>query len=493
MTDPNSSASKHRPKNSAHVRTLALSLGQAERAIHEFAAGQLDAIVDADGQTYLLRPAQNQLRQSERRLQAIIDSAADAIMVVSRRGVIVSQSQAVRRLLGFEPEELIGKNFFEIICDGDRTSLYTAFFHVVEGFEESAIVQFRHPTRDGAYRWIEANVSKLFVKDSASVVFCMRPMDMPRIPGLATPPPPAVAIPVSRAKDRFLAMIAHELRTPLTPVLLGVAELEEDARFAEARAVLAMIRRNIAVQTRLIEELTDFALVGEHKVRLRMEAIDLHDALRFVLEICRSEIANTKIDMRLDLGLTESSVIADSVRLQQVMWNLLKHAIKFSAPESGISIATSDGPPGQVSIEFIDHGIGIEAGLLPRIFDAFQQASLSEQRVRGGLGLGLFIAKGLAEAQGGTLTAQSEGRGKGATFRLTLPKAPPDRAISPTETDSRFFHPASHSASQLGRLYRPASGRGRMTSLRSRTPAEPKKRHSHGEGGSRSSSGNTGS
>ncbi|MEO8352392.1 MAG: PAS domain-containing sensor histidine kinase, partial [Chthoniobacteraceae bacterium] len=376
--------------------------------------------------------------------QAIIDSAADVITVVSRGGEIVSQSQAVRRLLGYEPEELVGKSIFELIYEGDLNSLYTAFFNVIEGFKETATVQFHHPTRDGSYRLIEATVGQLLLNDSTSVVLSMRSIETPRLPRVEPPSREAVAVPVVRAKDRFLAMIAHELRTPLTPVLLGVQELEEEERFAEARPVLAMMRRNLEVQTRLIEELTDFALVGEHKVRLRLKAIDLHDALRFALEICRSEIADAKIEMHLDLGATESHVVADSVRLQQVMWNLLKNAIKFSSSGSSISIATIDGPPGEVAIEFIDQGIGIEATLLSRIFDAFQQGSLSEQRVRGGLGLGLFIAKGLTEAQGGTLTALSEGRGKGSTFRLTLPKAPTDKPIPPTETDSRFFHPARH-------------------------------------------------
>ncbi len=443
MTGPNQSSPKLRSNDSETATTLALSLAQAEKAIHEFTAGQLDAIVDPDGNAHLLRPAQEQLRESESRLQAIIDSAGDVITVVSRGGVIVSQSPAVRRLLGYEPGELVGKSIFELIYEGDMDELYTAFFTVIEGFEEFATAQFHHPARDGSYRLLEATVGKLVVNDFTSVVLSMRSIDTRRVPRAELPSRQAASVPVVRAKDRFLAMIAHELRTPLMPVLLAVEELEEEERFTEARPVFAMIRRNVEVQTRLIEELTDFALVGEHKVRLRLEAIDLHETLRFVLGICQREISEAKIAMRLDLGATESGVVADSVRLQQVMWNLLKNAIKFSSLGSSISIATFDGPPGEVTIEFTDQGIGIEATLLPRIFDAFQQGSPSEQRVRGGLGLGLFIAKGLTEAQGGTLTALSNGRGKGATFCLTLPNAPPDRAIPPTETDARFLHPAN--------------------------------------------------
>ena len=336
--------------------------------------GQLDAIVDTDGNAHLLRPAQEHLRESETRLQAIIDSAADVITVVSRGGVIASQSQSVRRLLGYEPEELVGKSIFDLVFEGDMDQLYSAFFNVIEGFEESATAQFHHPARDGSYRLLEATVGKLIVNDLTSVVLSMRSIDTRRVPRVELASRQAAAVPVVRAKDRFLAMIAHELRTPLMPVLLAVEELEEEERFAEARPVFAMIRRNVEVQTRLIDELTDFALVGEHKVRLRLEAIDLHETLRFVLGMCQREISGAKIAMRLDLGASESGIVADSVRLQQVMWNLLKNAIKFSSVGSSISIATLDGPPGQVTIEFTDQGIGIEATLLPRISTPFNKA-----------------------------------------------------------------------------------------------------------------------
>ncbi len=432
------------PTGSAKAITLALSLAQAEKAIHDFTAGQVDAIVDADGRAHLLQPAQEHLRQSERRLQAIIDGAADLIAVVNRGGTILSQNRAAYRLLGYSAKELVGCDFFTLIHEEDLPRAYSAFSNVIEGLQENAVAHFRLRAHDGSWRMIEATAGLMPDASPASIVLTMRLSVRPIIPPAEPTLRAAVAVPVERAKNRFLAMIAHELRTPLTPVLLGVAELEEEEQFAEARPILAMMRRNLEVQTRLIEELTDFALVGEHKVRLRLETIDLHETLRFVLEICRSEIADAKIEMRLDLGAAENVVVADSARLQQVMWNLLKNAIKFSASGSSISIVTVDSPPGNVTIEFVDHGIGIDAALLPRVFDAFQQGSLSEQRVRGGLGLGLFIAKGLTEAQGGTLTARSEGRGKGSSFLITLPNAPPDHAVLPaTETDARFFHPVS--------------------------------------------------
>ena len=439
-TDPSRPTLAHNPEKAI---TLALSLAQAERAIQAFTAGQLDAVVDCDGKTYLLRPAQESLRQSERRLREIIDRAADVITVVNRSGTILSQSRAVLSVLGYEPEELVGSSIFELVYGEDLDRLYTAFFNVIEGIEESRMALFYHRMRNGSFRLIEATVSRLSGDTPASAVFILRPVASPRPLPAEPPPHETVSKDASHAKDRFLAMLSHELRTPLTPILLGVQDLQEDERFIGARPTLAMIRRNVEVQSRLLEELADFTSVGEHKVRLRLEALDVHEAIRFVLEICRSELSAARIKAHLFLGTSPRIVVADSVRLQQVMWNLVKNGIKFSEAGSSIAIATTDSPPGHLKIEFADHGIGIEPALLPLIFDAFQQGSVAEQRARGGLGLGLFIAKGLTEAQGGTLTAQSEGRGKGAKFLVTLPLAPSDESIPATQIQARLFDPAS--------------------------------------------------
>lgn len=140
--------------------TLALSLAPAEDAIHAFTSGQADAIVHPNGNAYLLRPAQERLRQNERNLQANIDAVTDVITVVSRSGKILSQNQAVRRIFGYEPEELVGKCIFNVVLGIDLDRIYTAFFNVIEGFKESTTVQFLHPKRDGSHLLIEATVGK---------------------------------------------------------------------------------------------------------------------------------------------------------------------------------------------------------------------------------------------------------------------------------------------------------------------------------------------
>ena len=195
--------------------TLALSLAQAEKAIEAFGAGQVDAIVDTDGRAYLLRPAQERLRANETRLQAIIDGAADVITVVDRSGVILFHSRAVTRLLGYEPEELVGQSIFELIYEEDLDRLYFAFFNVIEGFVERATVHFYHPAHDGSYRLIEATVGKLSDATPPSVVLIYRPITGPSPARISPAEPPALTMmPASEARDCII--LSHGRSVPLT-------------------------------------------------------------------------------------------------------------------------------------------------------------------------------------------------------------------------------------------------------------------------------------
>jgi PAS domain S-box-containing protein len=157
-----------------HASTLALRLAYAEKAFLAFTSGQVDAIVDPKGETYLLRPAQEHLRQNARRLEALVDSIADVITVVNRAGTIVSQNIAVTRVLGYGPAELVGKNIFDFVHFEDRAHIHTAFLDVIDGMLEDATVLFRHGTPDGLFRTVEATVGKLGGPTSRSVVLSLR-------------------------------------------------------------------------------------------------------------------------------------------------------------------------------------------------------------------------------------------------------------------------------------------------------------------------------
>ncbi len=235
----------------------------------------------------------------------------------------------------------------------------------------------------------------------------------------------------NRTKDHFLAMLSHELRTPLTPVISALESLEtEPTQTEDTKASLAMIRRNIELETQLIDDLLDFTRIARDKMQLRFAPIDAHQAVSNVVEICRAEARSKKLNVHLNLRAKSYHVTADAAKFQQIIWNLLKNAIKFT-PEGGDITISSDNPSEAVfTVSVRDTGIGMEPEVMQRIFDPFEQGNRSFEHRFGGLGLGLAISKSLAQAHGGTLTAQSDGSNRGSTFTLSMQALPQGEAAS---------------------------------------------------------------
>ena len=242
----------------------------------------------------------------------------------------------------------------------------------------------------------------------------------------------------NRAKDHFLAVLSHELRTPLTPTLTAAQSMETDPALpAEFREPVEMIRRNVELEVRLIDDLLDLTRVSRGKLELNLQRTDAHDVLRQAIAICASDLRGKQLELALDLSAPAPCVRADPARLQQVAWNLLKNAVKFTDVGGRVSVRSWNEPPpvptaaaagsraaapiGWFAAEVSDTGIGIEPAVLTRIFDAFEQGGKAITRQFGGLGLGLAISRALAEQHGGTLSAASAGPGRGATFTLRLP------------------------------------------------------------------------
>ncbi|PYI93725.1 MAG: hypothetical protein DME97_05565 [Verrucomicrobia bacterium] len=222
----------------------------------------------------------------------------------------------------------------------------------------------------------------------------------------------------NRAKDSFLAMLSHELRTPLTPVLTSALALEQtDDLPAELRASLQMIRRNVELEARLIDDLLDLTRISKGKVQLSLEEVDAHSLLRNALEICQADIDKKQLFLQTDFAAEKVSLEADPARLQQIFWNLIKNAVKFTPQGGRLQIRTRN-LNGQLQVEVSDTGMGIDAETLPKIFNAFEQG---ERTQMGGLGLGLAISKALVETHHGQLTATSPGRDQGATFTAVFP------------------------------------------------------------------------
>jgi signal transduction histidine kinase/ActR/RegA family two-component response regulator len=246
----------------------------------------------------------------------------------------------------------------------------------------------------------------------------------------------AVVETANRTKDQFLAMLSHELRTPLTPVISALDSLQtEPAQGEETKTALAMIRRNIELETQLIDDLLDFTRIAKDKLQLRFAPVDAHVAISNVVEICRAEANSKSLRVHLHLRANRHCVAADAAKFQQIIWNLLKNAIKFTPEDGEIAISSSNPAPDVLTVSVRDTGIGVEPEIMQRIFDPFEQGNRSFERRFGGLGLGLAISKSLAQAHGGTLTAQSEGHNRGSTFLLSLQTISPAEALTvPTST-----------------------------------------------------------
>ena len=227
----------------------------------------------------------------------------------------------------------------------------------------------------------------------------------------------------NHAKDRFLAMLSHELRTPLTPVLTSILEVESEEHISpEVRDSLQVIRRNVELEARLIDDLLDLTRISKGKLQLSLEYVDAHVLLRSALDICQSEIKNKKLKVETELDATKVNLRADPARLQQIFWNLIKNAVKFTPKRGQLTLRTSDEVDGRLRVSITDTGIGIDSETLPKVFNAFEQG---ERSGTGGLGLGLAITKALVETHGGQITAESAGEGRGATFTASFPLAEP--------------------------------------------------------------------
>ncbi|HEX4630399.1 MAG TPA: PAS domain S-box protein [Chthoniobacterales bacterium] len=222
------------------------------------------------------------------------------------------------------------------------------------------------------------------------------------------------------AKDRFLATLSHELRTPLTPILIWAGGMANDPSLPpEIDEGLQMICRNIELEARLIDDLLDLTRIARGKLKLHLRKSDAHDLLGHAMEIVRDEISSRKLKLAVELDATNHLVVADESRLQQVFWNILKNASKFTPGQGAVTVRTSNPRPQALHIEISDTGIGIDPDNLEKIFEAFEQGGIRRE----GLGLGLAISKAIVEMHSGSIRAFSEGPGKGAKFVIDLQTA----------------------------------------------------------------------
>ena len=248
-------------------------------------------------------------------------------------------------------------------------------------------------------------------------------------------------------KDQFLARLSHELRTPLTPILAAVSAPDAGRSSGpELEETFRLIRRNVELEARLIDDLLDITRISHGKLELDRRPVDLHELIHHALEICRPTAQAKGVAMRDDLKAARHGVRADPARLQQVFWNLLNNAIKFTPAGGEVMIGTHDLAGDRVEVEVTDNGMGITPERLGRIFDAFEQGDAKVTREFGGLGLGLAICKALVEAHGGEISASSPGLNQGAVFRVALASASVEVSAAAETPAAATAKPATEAA-----------------------------------------------
>ncbi|HEX7809619.1 MAG TPA: ATP-binding protein, partial [Thermoanaerobaculia bacterium] len=240
----------------------------------------------------------------------------------------------------------------------------------------------------------------------------------------------------NRAKDEFLITLSHELRTPMTATLGWASMLRRDLSPENFRLAIDTIERSSRAQAQLIDDILDVSRIVTGKLQLNVAPVGFRQIVESSVDAIRPTATTKNIELQLNLADVPSVVIADSARLQQVLWNVLSNAVKFTPSGGTVAITLHEPSEGRARITVRDTGIGISRRFLPHIFERFRQADGGTSRVHGGLGLGLAIVKSLIELHGGTVTAASEGEGLGSTFTLTLPIATPSLAdtSAPIET-----------------------------------------------------------
>lgn len=416
------------------------------RVIEALRAGVSDVVPKSEGYLeYLPEAVERVLAQI--RLQR---ASAEALLLRDREAHYRSLSEALPHLVftsnaagecdffskqwyaytGLDETLSRGLGWLDAVHPDDRDVLRRKWLDAVRG----AAADYRHELRirslDGTYRWFDMRIAP--VRDanggigkwfaSCTDIQSQREAIEERERLLAAEQSARqTAEEANRAKDRFLAMLSHELRTPLSPVLAGTRVLEVMPGLPDAaQASVKMIRRNIELEARLIDDLLDLTRVANGKLRLSLEPVDVHEVIDSVLELFRSEIQVKQQDVHTAKGAKNHYVLADRARLQQMLWNLVRNAAKFTPDGGHIFVRTRDARM-QIEISIEDTGIGIAPDQIGKLFNAFEQGSQRMTQQFGGLGLGLAITKALTDAHGGTVTAQSPGPHCGATFTISLP------------------------------------------------------------------------
>jgi PAS domain S-box-containing protein len=372
------------------------------------------------------REATAKLRESEDRLRLATEAAAIGTFDYYPATGDLQLSDRAKEVLGFSPDDAVSYDDYRAAFHpDDRHIVSETVARVLEpqGSDHYEI-EYRTISRtSGTERWVAEKGRVLFDEAGRPARFIGTVLDITgrKNAEILLERAKREAEQANRAKDQFLAMLSHELRTPLTPVLMTIASLRRDPTITDSlQHDLEVLQRNVELEALLIDDLLDLTRIAHGKLELHYDAVDIHGSLEHALNISRKEIEEKHLTLRRNFDAAEHHCWADTARIQQVFWNLVKNAVKFTPAGGSIEVRTRNEDGHQLVVEISDDGIGIQPALLPRIFDAFEQGGRTMTSAFGGLGLGLAISKRVIDLHGGSITARSEGPNRGATFTVTL-------------------------------------------------------------------------
>lgn len=372
----------------------------------------------------------NQLQQSEQRYRELVEMSPRGICVVCDNRFVFANQTCAAMLRLPSPEALLGTPFADFVAPSDQA----AAVELLDLAMKQPLDVAELPLLCGDGHRIVAEITASPTSWQGRPALQMVGQDVTHRHEIQNQKEQA-----SRAKDRFLAVLSHELRTPLTPVLATVSDLLETGRGGESmREPLELIKRNVELQARLVDDLLDVTRISRGKISLSRKSVDLNAVLLDTTGSFRPEAERKKIRLQIELTDQRPFVHADADRLGQIFWNLLSNAIKFTPVGGEVSVRSClTAAADSAVVEVRDTGIGIDPAVQHRIFHAFEQADDNVHKHFGGLGLGLSITRSIVRAHEGEISLHSEGLGKGATFTVRFatiapPKVQPVASVFPT-------------------------------------------------------------
>ncbi len=376
------------------------------------------------------RRAEAALRESQERYRRIVETALEGIWAIDAQSNTTYANPRMAEMLGYSVEEMLGRNAFDFAHPDDVNPASQEWDQRRQGVASRP--EFRFLRKDGSILWAQCSAAPLLDEAgrfAGAFTMVIDITDRKRAEAereeifLRERRARSEAETANRIKDDFLATVSHELRTPLNAMVGWVHLLRSGSLdAATTERALETIERNIRAQAQIIDDILDVSRIVRGSLTLAFQTVDLAPILRHVIESLSPAAESKGIALHTLFEAASSKVTGDPNRLQQVAWNLLSNAVKFTPRGGSVEVRLSR-QDGDLRLEVADTGEGISADFLPHVFERFRQADSSAGRIHDGLGLGLAIVRHLVELHGGTVSAESPGKGQGSRFTVLLPDA----------------------------------------------------------------------